>query len=417
MIDFLIFLLIGVPVFIFIFALVGSGDDDGGCAVILAIFGGLWATSAAYDMKADYEYQQKLDEAIRYNENQYISWYNDSAGFLSDYHQNEEKADQKINNRVREISPTLIAAINLVESQIKESEFKLFALRDELIRHYSLPEINEWNSQTIAQIRQSGLYSQTSVGLTAVNETGLIEKIIYGSPVDRLNINIGDKITEMWIDGTMQPITEPKYQQILQRGVNVTYPPDNIGEFRTYTIQPKKPIYVAFFGVGGEYKRMSSGAFGYLILDFPQGSAAKKAGVKIGDILVAINDKKFINYNSFEIQRRNLKQEISKITLLRNGEEIKLNISPTFELMREYTVDVAIEHIASVNHDILIEAVSKISSLEEFSLYLKRQRDKLYRLDILKKISEDGSIDTEFYNLVQQTNISVDRIEEVFEIN
>ena len=85
--------------------------------------------------------------------------------------------------------------------------------------------------------------------------------------------------------------------------------------------------------------------------------------------------------------------------------------------MREYTVDVAIEHIASVNHDILIEAVSKISSLEEFSLYLKRQRDKLYRLDILKKISEDGSIDTEFYNLVQQTNISVDRIEEVFEIN
>ena len=37
--------------------------------------------------------------------------------------------------------------------------------------------------------------------------------------------------------------------------------------------------------------------------------------------------------------------------------------------------------------------------------------------DVLKKISEDDSIDTEFYNLVQQTNISVDRIEEVFEIN
>ena len=35
----------------------------------------------------------------------------------------------------------------------------------------------------------------------------------------------------------------------------------------------------------------------------------------------------------------------------------------------------------------------------------------------LKKISEDDSIDKEFYNLVQQTNISVDRIEEVFEIN
>ena len=417
MIDFLIFLLIGVPVFIFIFALVGAGDDDGGCAVILAIFGGLWATSAAYDMKADYEYQQQLDEAIRYNENQYISWYNDSAGFLSDYYQSKTVIDQKISSRVREISPPLIAAINLVESQIKESEFKLFALRDELIRHYSLPEINEWNSKTIVQVRQSGLYSSTSLGLNSVDKTGLIKEIRYGGPVERLNINVGDKIVEMWIDGEMQPITPPKFHKNLQREVNVTYPPEEIGSIRSFTIEPKKPIYLPFFGIAGLYERMSSGAYGYRIEEFPQESAAKKAGVKKGDILVAINDKKFINYNSFEIHRRNMQQGISEITLRRDGEEIKLNISPTFELMREYTVDIAIEHIASVNHDILIEAVSKISSLEEFSLYLKRQRDKLYRLDILKKISEDDSIDTEFYNLVQQTNISVDRIEEVFEIN
>ena len=252
MIDFLIILLVGVPSFFLIFAILGSADEEGGCAAFFAIFGSIWAISTVYDIKADFEYEQQLDEVSRYNENQYISWYNDSVGFLSDYYQNKENADQKINNKVREISPPLIAAINLVEDQIKESEFKLFALRDELIRHYSLPEINKWNSRTISLVRQNGLYSQTSIGLKSVAETGLIEEVVYGGPADRLDINVGDKITEMWIDGTMQPITEPKYQQILQQGVNVTYPPDNIGEFRTYTIQPKKPIYVAFFGVGGD---------------------------------------------------------------------------------------------------------------------------------------------------------------------
>ena len=70
-----------------------------------------------------------------------------------------------------------------------------------------------------------------------------------------------------------------------------------------------------------------------------------------------------------------------------------------------------------IKQEILVEAVNKISSLEEFLNYLLFQRDALYRLDILKKISEDDSIDGEFYNLVQQTKISVDRIEEVFEIN
>ena len=417
MIDFLIILLVGVPSFFLIFAILGSADEEGGCAAFFAIIGSIWAISTVYDIKADFEYEQQLDEVSRYNENQYISWYNDSAGFLSDYYQNKENADQKINNKVREISPPLIAAINLVEDQIKESEFKLFALRDELIRHYSLPEINKWNSRTVSLVRQNGLYSQTSIGLKSVAETGLIEEVVFGGPADRLDINVGDKITEMWTYGAMQPITPPKYQKSLQSEVNVTYPPTSIGHLRTFTIQPKKPIYLPFFGIAGLYERMSSGAYGYRIEEFPQGSAAKKAGVKKGDILVAINDKKFINYNSFEIHRRNMQQGISEITLRRDGEEIKLNVSPVFELMEEYTITIAIEHIATVNDEILIEAVRKISSLEEFSLHLLSQRDKLFRLDALKKISEDDSIDTEFYNLVQQTNISVDRIEEVFEIN
>ena len=415
MIDFLIILLVGVPVF-FLVGLIFS-EFGPGCAGFFALIAAIWAINAVYEIKADFEYEQQLDEVSRYNENQYISWYNDSVGFLSDYYQNKENADQKINNKVREISPPLIAAINLVEDQIKESEFKLFALRDELIRHYSLPEINEWNSKTIAQVRQSGLYSSTSLGLQSVDKTGLIKEIRYGGPVERLNINVGDKITEMWTYGAMQPITPPKYQKSLQSEVNVTYPPTSIGHLRTFTIQPKKPIYLPFFGIAGLYERMSSGAYGYRIEEFPQESAAKKAGVKKGDILVAINDKKFINYNSFEIHRRNMQQGISEITLRRDGEEIRLNISPTFRLMEEYTITIAIEHIATVNDEILIEAVRKISSLEEFSLHLLSQRDKLFRLDALKKISEDDSIDTEFYNLVQQTNISVDRIEEVFEIN
>ena len=415
MIDFLLVLLVGVPVF-FLVGLIAS-EFGPGCAGFLALIAAIWAVNVVYEIQADLNWERQVERVGKYNDNQYISWYNDSAGFLSDYYQSKTVIDQKISSRVREISPPLIAAINLVEDQIKESEFKLFALRDELIRHYSLPEINEWNSKTIFQVRQSGLYSSTSLGLKSVDKTGLIKEIIYGGPVERLNINVGDKIVEMWIDGEMQPITPPKFHKTLQSEVNVTYPPEEIGSIRSFTIEPKKPIYLPFFGIAGIYERMSSGAYGYRIEEFPQESAAKKAGVKKGDILVAINDKKFINYNSFQIHRRNMQQGISEITLRRDGEEIRLNISPTFRLMEEYTVDIAIEHIASVNNDILIEAVRKISSLEEFLLYLKRQRSRLYKLDVLKKISEDGSIDTEFYNLVQQTNISVDRIEEVFEIN
>lgn len=418
MIDFLIILLVGVPSFFLIFSILLLADDEGGCAAFFAIIGSIWAISAAYEIKADFEYEQQLDEVSQYNENQYISWYNDSAGFLKDYYQNKSDANQKITSRVREISPTLITAINLVEQQIKESEFKLFALRDELIRHYSLPEINKWNSRTIAEIRQKGLYSKTSIGLESVNEEGLIEKIDFGSPVDRLNINVGDRIAEILIEGIMRPISPPRFQKILQtEAVNVTYPPGSIGYLFTFTIQPKKPINIAYFGIGGNYKRMSSGAYGYYINDFPRRSAAKKAGVKIGDILIAINDKKFINFNSFEIQRRNLTQGNKEITLIRDGQEIKLNVSPTFELREEYPISIAVEHIVPIKQEILVEAVNKISSLEEFLNYLLFQRDALYRLDILKKISEDDSIDGEFYNLVQQTKISVDRIEEVFEIN
>ena len=415
MIDFLLVLLVGVPVF-FLVGLIAS-EFGSGCAGFLGLIAAIWAVNVVYEIQADLNWERQVERVGKYNDNQYISWYNDSAGFLSDYYQSKTVIDQKISSRVREISPPLIAAINLVEDQIKESEFKLFALRDELIRHYSLPEINEWNSKTIFQVRQSGLYSSTSLGLKSVDKTGLIKEIRYGGPVERLNINVGDKIVEMWIEGEMQPITPPKFHNTLQSEVNVTYPPEEIGSIRSFTIEPKKPIYLPFFGIAGIYERMSSGAYGYRIEEFPQESAAKKAGVKKGDILVAINDKKFINYNSFEIHRRNMQQGISEITLRRDGEEIRLNISPTFRLMEEYTLDIAIEHIASVNNDILIEAVRKISSLEEFLLYLKRQRSRLYKLDVLKKISEDGSIDTEFYNLVQQTNISVDRIEEVFEIN
>lgn len=415
MIDFLLVLLVGVPVF-FLVGLIAS-EFGSGCAGFLGLIAAIWAVNVVYEIQADLNWERQVERVGKYNDNQYISWYNDSAGFLSDYYQSKTVIDQKISSRVREISPPLIAAINLVEDQIKESEFKLFALRDELIRHYSLPEINEWNSKTIFQVRQSGLYSSTSLGLKSVDKTGLIKEIRYGGPVERLNINVGDKIVEMWIEGEMQPITPPKFHNTLQSEVNVTYPPEEIGSIRSFTIEPKKPIYLPFFGIAGIYERMSSGAYGYRIEEFPQESAAKKAGVKKGDILVAINDKKFINYNSFQIHRRNMQQGISEITLRRDGEEIRLNISPTFRLMEEYTLDIAIEHIASVNNDILIEAVRKISSLEEFLLYLKRQRSRLYKLDVLKKISEDDSIDTEFYNLVQQTNISVDRIEEVFEIN
>ena len=415
MIDFLLVLLVGVPVF-FLVGLIAS-EFGSGCAGFLGLIAAIWAVNVVYEIQADLNWERQVERVGKYNDNQYISWYNDSAGFLSDYYQSKTVIDQKISSRVREISPPLIAAINLVEDQIKESEFKLFALRDELIRHYSLPEINEWNSKTIFQVRQSGLYSSTSLGLKSVDKTGLIKEIRYGGPVERLNINVGDKIVEMWIEGEMQPITPPKFHNTLQSEVNVTYPPEEIGSIRSFTIEPKKPIYLPFFGIAGIYERMSSGAYGYRIEEFPQESAAKKAGVKKGDILVAINDKKFINHNSFEIHRRNMQQGISEITLRRDGEEIRLNISPTFRLMEEYTLDIAIEHIASVNNDILIEAVRKISSLEEFLLYLKRQRSRLYKLDVLKKISEDDSIDTEFYNLVQQTNISVDRIEEVFEIN
>jgi len=414
-IDFLLVLLVGVPVF-FLVGLIAS-EFGSGCAGFLGLIAAIWAVNVVYEIQADLNWERQVERVGKYNDNQYISWYNDSAGFLSDYYQSKTVIDQKISSRVREISPPLIAAINLVEDQIKESEFKLFALRDELIRHYSLPEINEWNSKTIFQVRQSGLYSSTSLGLKSVDKTGLIKEIRYGGPVERLNINVGDKIVEMWIEGEMQPITPPKFHNTLQSEVNVTYPPEEIGSIRSFTIEPKKPIYLPFFGIAGIYERMSSGAYGYRIEEFPQESAAKKAGVKKGDILVAINDKKFINYNSFQIHRRNMQQGISEITLRRDGEEIRLNISPTFRLMEEYTLDIAIEHIASVNNDILIEAVRKISSLEEFLLYLKRQRSRLYKLDVLKKISEDDSIDTEFYNLVQQTNISVDRIEEVFEIN
>jgi len=417
-IDFLIILLVGAPCFYILSALLGVENDNSGCAGFFALIGSIVAIGAVYEIKADFEYEQQLDEVSQYNENQYISWYNDSAGFLNDYYQNKSDANQKITSRVREISPTLITAINLVEQQIKESEFKLFALRDELIRHYSLPEINEWGSRTTAEIRQMGLYSGTSIGLRSVNEEGLIEGIDFGSPVDRLNINIGDRIAEMLIEGIMRPISPPRFQKILQtEAVSVTYPPGSIGYLFTFTIQPKKPINIAYFGIGGNYKRMSSGAYGYYISDFARRSAAKKAGVKIGDILIAINDKKFINYNSFEIQRRNLTQGNKEITLIRDGQEIKLNVSPTFELREEYPISIAVEHIVPIKQEILVEAVNKISSLEEFLNYLLFQRDALYRLDILKKISEDDSIDGEFYNLVQQTKISVDRIEEVFEIN
>ncbi|MDP4185755.1 MAG: RIP metalloprotease RseP [Bacteroidota bacterium] len=71
--------------------------------------------------------------------------------------------------------------------------------------------------------------------------------------------------------------------------------------------------------------------FGFYVKDFSKGSPAKAAGMKVGDQILALNDKRFVFYDEFTSELKNSKNNPVKVTVLRKNAEVSLIVTPTKE--------------------------------------------------------------------------------------
>ena len=85
--------------------------------------------------------------------------------------------------------------------------------------------------------------------------------------------------------------------------------------------------FIIFMGLN-----MFKGYSSTVIKEVVDNSPAQSAGVQVGDKLITINGKKFLNWNDFvfKLQTSENKDNIN-ITVLRNNQEVNLNIKPKVE--------------------------------------------------------------------------------------
>ena len=370
------------------------------------------------------------DSNIRIESNNFDQiklWYEDSSNFIIKNSESRLNTQLKVKDRIKEIAPALNDVTVELNQSIKEKEYLLFALKDVLAEHYkgATGSVNE-DYKAIQSFERAGIYDGVRVGIYLSNDgSGLIEKVLVGSPADRANIKVGDQVLRYNDD----VLISADYSRI-SRQIQGTYliPFEGVmrldikaGQLYSYRhLRPKG--YPVPWGV--EFKKDASNV--YIISKIFDRSIG--SGLQVGDSVISIDGIKLETTNSLsyfkgELSKTNKPSSIFKV--LRNNKIIDIEIENKYSRTKVYKVNLLPENIPflmqspyafyPVDKD-YIKLVNKINTLYYLKGFYEFQEGELYMLDKRDSLKSSQRAKGELSRMINEVENSIERNKKLIKI-
>ena len=372
------------------------------------------------------------DSNIRIESNNFDQiklWYEDSSNFIIKNSESRLNTQLKVKDRIKEIAPALNDVTVELNQSIKEKEYLLFALKDVLAEHYkgATGSVNE-DYKAIQSFERAGIYDGVRVGIYLSNDgSGLIEKVLVGSPADRANIKVGDQVLRYNDD----VLISADYSRI-SRQIQGTYliPFEGVmrldikaGQLYSYRhLRPKG--YPVPWGV--DFKKDASNVD--IISKISDRSIGYKSGLQVGDSVISIDGIKLETKNSLsyvkgELSKTNKPSSIFKV--LRNNKIIDIEIENKYSRTKVYKVNLLPENIPflmqspyefyPVDKD-YIKLVNKINTLYYLKGFYEFQEGELYMLDKRDSLKSSQRAKGELSRMINEVENSIERNKKLIKI-
>ena len=369
------------------------------------------------------------DPSIRIESNNFDQiklWYEDSSNFIIKNSESRLNTQLKVKDRIKEIAPALNDVTVELNQSIKEKEYLLFALKDVLAEYYKGPtgSVNE-DYKAIQSFERAGIYDGVRVGIYLRNDgSGLIEKVLVGSPADRANIKVGDQVLryndDVLISTDYSRISreiQGTYRIPFQQGIRLDIKP-------SYTRNLRPKGYPVPWGV--ELKKDASNVD--IISKIFDRSIGYKSGLQVGDSVISIDGIKLETTNSLsyvkgELSKTNKPSSIFKV--LRNNKIIDIEIENKYSRTTEYNVRLLPENIPFLMQSPYkfypadkdyINLVNKINTLYYLKGFYEFQEEELYMLDKRASLKSSQRAKGELSRMINEVENSIERNKKLIKI-
>tara|TARA_B100001142_G_scaffold146932_1_gene147900 strand:- start:2608 stop:3825 length:1218 start_codon:yes stop_codon:yes gene_type:complete len=396
------------------FAFTGGEDEEAGLGcgsvimVLLATFSLAWFS----DVYEETDLESAQSRARNYELQQHRKWTNDSTSFLSERLSARKLMEEKVRQDTERYSPVVAKTIEILENRIKDYQLRIFALKDALIDQEVRQGIIS-KSEAIRLKNDYGAIFHVSTGISEINPDDMsIKKIIKNSPADEAGIAEGDIITEIIRhDGQDWKIMESN--DIATLTGNYSYR----GEM-SLKIRPKEGIRTVG-RIGVQWRdSFYGGAPSMTINEILENRPAEAAGLKVGDVIIKINDSAQLTHTDFPNHFLNLDTiESTKLGIVRDELEMDIIIKNDSLKKSEYVVNIEVRDIGLMIDDTYSEWVKLTEALKISLERMKQQQKTLYitrRTNELNPIIEDKS--EEINKLILEAKKTADRNIKLFKL-
>ncbi len=379
---------------------IGIGDEDTSDefagAFVLPLLIPVFCLTASFMYHYDHQVKVK-------NLNQISQWHYDAANFLSSMDDKEDNLKRKKTDRIKQIAPALTDAINEIEQNIKEDELRLFALKDVLIDYFN--DTGKSDHKLNKQYNDAGIYNGIRIGID-LDDNCVVKHIVQGSPAERANIQVGDKVVSIKGETVSQFDTScsPKRRSYVQG-----YYPSSSQSIIEFGIQSDKNKVKDPWGVfwGPSYDYHGAMEIG----EVTPGSQAEKAGLKVADIVIGFDGATFKSKNDFEYHLGNMSNKETPSTTLnivRNGSRKDIRIKNKYKKNGIRYLTMYPENISYFIDKDYVKQVNKINLKYSLLEHYKSKEDFLYWEDKKASLTRKGTSD-DLLRIIQDVNKTVER--------
>ena len=349
------------------------------------------SSSSAYE-RIKPEYQEQIKQ-----------WHYDGANFLSSMDDKEDDLKRKKTNRIKQLAPALSDAISEIEQNIKEDELRLFALKDVLIDYFN--ETGQSDYKLNKQYSDAGIYSGIRVGIE-LDDNCVVKSIIGGSPAERANIQVGDKVVNIKDETVSQfdNSCSPERRSYLQS--NYPIPSRSVIRFGIQSDKNKaKDPWGIFWGPSVDYHGAMQ------IGEVTPGSQAENAGLKAADIVIGYDGATFKSKNDYEYYAgniSNIEKPSTILNLVRNGSRKDIRIKNKYKKNGIRYLYISPENTSYFIDRDYIKQVNKINLKYSLLEYYKSKENFLYWEDKKASLTRKRTSD-DLLRIIQDVNKTVER--------
>jgi len=392
-------------------AAVTDGEESGGCLTTLTFVGTLFVWGWFADFYEETEYQELRLDAVEFEEIQHQIWTNDTISFLSERLSARKKMEDKIREDSLSYSPVVTRTIDLLESQIRDYQFRTFALKDTLIDSNIRQGITT-KRYAKTQREDYGILVSRSTGIAEIDPDNMsIKTINKGTPASDAGLAVGDIITEI-IRHDAQDWKIMEESDIGTLTGNYLYR----GQM-AIKIRPKEERRSV--GKIGVYtsRDFYAGTPVIRINEIIKGDPADLVGLMVGDLIVKINDSELLHHSDFTYYFLNLDTvESTKLGIIRNEVEIDITIKNKILTEKEYIVPLVARGIPYMIDETYFEWVKLTDALKLSLEMMKLDQKRLYILRRKNELSPDKDKNDEIDKLILEAKRTADRNIQLFKL-